>query len=78
MDAARAKCAGGTAGWRLRRGRGAGAFLSLEIGDEVCRCPRRIPDSFDEFEVALKMMQIPFFNVMYADKEGNIFYMFNG
>ena len=34
--------------------------------------------TFDEFENALKMMQIPFFNVMYADKEGNIFYMFNG
>lgn len=35
-------------------------------------------NTFEEFESALKMMQIPFFNVMYADKEGNIFYMFNG
>jgi acyl-homoserine-lactone acylase len=35
-------------------------------------------ETFDEFETALKMMQIPFFNVMYADREGNIFYMFNG
>ena len=34
--------------------------------------------NFDEFESALKMAQIPFWNVMYADKEGNIFYLFNG
>ena len=34
--------------------------------------------SFDEFETALKAVQIPFFNVMYADKAGNIFYLFNG
>jgi acyl-homoserine-lactone acylase len=34
--------------------------------------------SFKEFESALKMAQIPFWNVMYADKEGNIFYLFNG
>ncbi|WP_299458474.1 acylase [uncultured Microscilla sp.] len=31
-----------------------------------------------QFEKALKMQQIPFWNVMYADKKGNIFYMFNG
>jgi len=35
-------------------------------------------NSFEEFESALKMMQIPFFNIMYADKNGNIFYLFNG
>ncbi len=34
--------------------------------------------SFDEFESALKMAQIPFWNVMYADKKGDIFYLFNG
>lgn len=34
--------------------------------------------SFEEFESALKMAYIPFWNVMYADKEGNIFYLFNG
>ena len=34
--------------------------------------------TFDEFESALKMAQIPFWNVMYADKEGTIFYLFNG
>jgi acyl-homoserine-lactone acylase len=34
--------------------------------------------TFDEFESALKMAQIPFWNVMYADKVGNIFYLFNG
>jgi acyl-homoserine-lactone acylase len=34
--------------------------------------------NFTEFENALKMTQIPFWNVMYADKEGEIFYLFNG
>ncbi|MEO6638019.1 MAG: penicillin acylase family protein, partial [Ginsengibacter sp.] len=34
--------------------------------------------NFDEFESALKMAQIPFWNVMYADDAGNIFYLFNG
>ena len=34
--------------------------------------------NFEEFEDALKMSQIPFWNVMYADKEGNLFYLFNG
>jgi len=33
---------------------------------------------FAEFEAALKMQQVPFWNVMYADREGNIFYLFNG
>ncbi|WP_222931370.1 acylase [Xanthovirga aplysinae] len=34
--------------------------------------------SFEEFESSLKMAQIPFWNVMYADKAGEIFYLFNG
>ena len=34
--------------------------------------------NFDQFEAALKMAQIPFWNVSYADKAGNIFYLFNG
>ena len=34
--------------------------------------------TFDEFEAALKMAQIPFWNVMYADKKGETFYVFNG
>ncbi len=34
--------------------------------------------TFDEFETGLKMAQIPFWNVMYADKAGEIFYLFNG
>lgn len=34
--------------------------------------------NFDEFENALQMAQIPFWNVMYADKAGEIFYLFNG
>jgi acyl-homoserine-lactone acylase len=31
-----------------------------------------------EFESALAMLQNPMFNVVYADKEGNILYLFNG
>lgn len=31
-----------------------------------------------EFEEALKMMQNPMFNVVYADRDGNILYLFNG
>jgi acyl-homoserine-lactone acylase len=34
--------------------------------------------NFNDFESALKMAQIPFWNVMYADDAGNIFYLFNG
>lgn len=33
---------------------------------------------FDSFEASLKMAQIPYWNVMYADRAGNIFYLFNG
>ncbi|MFP2996998.1 acylase [Spongiivirga sp. MCCC 1A20706] len=35
-------------------------------------------NNLNEFETALKMAQIPFWNVMYADKHGDIFYIFNG
>ena len=34
--------------------------------------------NLQEFEAALRMQQIPFWNVMYADREGNILYLFNG
>jgi len=34
--------------------------------------------NFLEFESALKMMQFPMFNIIYADQDGNIFYLFNG
>jgi acyl-homoserine-lactone acylase len=33
---------------------------------------------FESFESALKMAQIPYWNVLYADSTGNIFYVFNG
>ena len=33
--------------------------------------------NFDEFESALKLMGIPRFNIMYADKNDNIFFMSN-
>lgn len=35
-------------------------------------------DSWPRFESALKMMQLPMFNVIYADARGNIFYLFDG
>jgi acyl-homoserine-lactone acylase len=35
-------------------------------------------ETFEEFESALKMAQIPFWNIMYADRDKNIFYLFNG
>ena len=31
-----------------------------------------------EFEKALQRMQLPMFNVVYADRDGHIFYLFNG
>lgn len=34
--------------------------------------------NFTEFESAVKYLQIPMFNLIYSDKEGNIFYLFNG
>jgi acyl-homoserine-lactone acylase len=34
--------------------------------------------NLNEFESALKMAQIPFWNVLYADVHGDIFYIFNG
>ena len=34
--------------------------------------------NLEEFESVLQMAQIPFWNVMYADKYGEIFYLFNG
>lgn len=34
--------------------------------------------NLDQFRVALKMMQFPMFNVIYADAAGNIFYLFDG
>jgi acyl-homoserine-lactone acylase len=34
--------------------------------------------NIDEFQSALKMLQIQMFNIIYADRSGNIFYMFNG
>lgn len=34
--------------------------------------------SFDAFESALTMAQIPFWNILYADRGGNIYYQFNG
>ena len=34
--------------------------------------------NFSQFEKALKMQQMPFWNVLYSDADKNIFYLFNG
>jgi acyl-homoserine-lactone acylase len=34
--------------------------------------------NLDEFRRALDMQAIPMFNICYADREGNVFYLFNG
>ncbi|MEG4120111.1 acylase [Microcoleus sp. N9_B4] len=34
--------------------------------------------NFNEFEAALKRLEIPMFTVMYADREGHIMHLFNG
>ena len=34
--------------------------------------------NLEEFESALRMLQNPMFNVIYADRSGNILYLFNG
>ncbi|BFM40330.1 acylase [Synechocystis sp. LKSZ1] len=33
--------------------------------------------SFSDFEAALKTLQLPMFNLLYGDREGNIFYLYN-
>src|ERR1039457_6571508 len=34
--------------------------------------------NFAEFEGALKKVQVPMFNIVYADRQGHIEYLFNG
>ena len=34
--------------------------------------------NLDEFKESMSMMQLPMFNTLYADKEGNLFYIYNG
>lgn len=53
--------------------------VGLDRPDMILQWWRMINSkNFNEFEDALKMAQIPFWNVMYADKKGEIFYLFNG
>ncbi len=35
-------------------------------------------NNLEEFETALKQLQLPLFNIVYADKKGQIMYVFNG
>ena len=34
--------------------------------------------NFAEFREAMAMLELPLFNTVYADKDGNIFYLYNG
>ena len=34
--------------------------------------------NLEEFETALKQLQLPLFNILYGDQQGNILYVFNG
>jgi acyl-homoserine-lactone acylase len=45
----------------------------LDQYDEMIRATNRM-----EFEAALSRLQMPFFNVVYADRDGHILYVFNG
>ena len=54
-------------------------MVGLDRSDMFLQWWRMINSTnFEEFESALKMAQIPFWNVMYADRYGDIFYLFNG
>ena len=54
-------------------------MVGLDRSDMFLQWWRMINSTnFEEFESALKMAQIPFWNVMYADHYGDIFYLFNG
>lgn len=37
-----------------------------------------VAKNLSEFESAMRMLQLPMFNIIYADREGNIMYLFNG
>ncbi len=59
------------------------AYAVRTAGFENCRIFEQYhkmakSTDFREFESALKMLQNPMFNVVYADQAGNIFYLFNG
>lgn len=54
-------------------------MAGLDVSDLLLQYWRMINSTnFTEFEDALKMAQMPFWNVIYADKQGEIFYLFNG
>ena len=47
----------------------------LQVGQTLAMGKAR---NFEQFRVALSMQQLPFMNIVYADREGNIFYVYNG
>lgn len=54
----------------------AGAFQNIGAGQEFYYMNKAT--NFDEFKKALEQQCIAMFNIVYADKEDNIFYMSNG
>ncbi|MGI8583247.1 MAG: acylase [Chitinophagaceae bacterium] len=69
---------------RLADGVGQGKAYAVRIaglenafmGEEYFKMAKA--KNFAEFETAVKMLQNPMFNIVYADKTGNIMYLFNG
>ncbi len=53
------------------------AGLENSLGEEQYHKMAKAKN-FAEFETAVKMMQLPMFNIVYADNAGTIMYLFNG
>jgi acyl-homoserine-lactone acylase len=59
-------------------------YLAASIGDLYQLHPMQQSlamakaSNLEEFRAALAQMQLPFMNVIYADQQGNIFYVYNG
>ncbi|MCP4443401.1 MAG: acyl-homoserine-lactone acylase [Aureispira sp.] len=54
----------------------AGAFFNLKAGEQFYRMNKAT--NFKEFKAALNMQGLSMFNLVYADKEDNIYYLCNG
>lgn len=52
------------------------AFFNLKAGEQFYRMNKA--SNFDEFKTALRMKGLTMFNIVYADKDDNIYYLCNG
>lgn len=53
----------------------AGVYFSKPAGQSIAMIKAR---NLPEFKSALSMMQLPYTNIIYADRDDNIFYVYNG